>query len=77
MELEKEIIKLQEEYQKIILEIQKLKEQSKIKKTLAKFYYLWYNHIVVYGEIAQLARASGSYPEGRGFDPLSRYQSVF
>ena len=27
-----------------------------------------------YGEIAQLARASGSYPEGRGFDPLSRYQ---
>ena len=26
-----------------------------------------------YGEIAQLARASGSYPEGRGFDPLSRY----
>lgn len=32
MELEKEIIKLQEEYQKIILEIQKLKEQSKIKK---------------------------------------------
>ena len=28
---------------------------------------------LIYGEIAQLARASGSYPEGRGFDPLSRY----
>ena len=28
---------------------------------------------VIYGEIAQLARASGSYPEGRGFDPPSRY----
>ena len=27
----------------------------------------------LFGEIAQLARASGSYPEGRGFDPLSRY----
>lgn len=26
-----------------------------------------------YGEIAQLARAIGSYPIGRGFDPLSRY----
>ena len=34
MELEKEIIKLQEEYQKIILEIEKLKEQSKIKKEI-------------------------------------------
>ena len=31
---------------------------------------------MIYGEIAQLARASGSYPEGRGFDPLSRYQYV-
>ena len=25
------------------------------------------------GDVAQLARASGSYPEGRGFDPLRRY----
>ena len=25
------------------------------------------------GEIAQLARAIGSYPIGRGFNPLSRY----
>ena len=30
-------------------------------------------NMLIYGEIAQLARASGSYPEGRGFDPLSRY----
>ena len=26
------------------------------------------------GEIAQLARALGSYPKGRGFDSPSRYQ---
>ena len=26
------------------------------------------------GDVAQLARAIGSYPIGRGFDPLSRYQ---
>ena len=25
-----------------------------------------------YGGVAQLARASGSYPGGRGFDPLRR-----
>ena len=25
------------------------------------------------GGVAQMARASGSYPEGRGFDPLRRY----
>ena len=36
-----------------------------------------YDTIIVlfsYGEIAQLARAIGSYPIGRGFDSLSRYQ---
>ena len=26
------------------------------------------------GDVAQLARASGSYPEGRGFDSPRRYQ---
>ena len=26
------------------------------------------------GFVAQLARASGSYPEGRGFDPLRSHQ---
>ena len=26
-----------------------------------------------FGGVAQLARASGSYPGGRGFDPLRRY----
>ena len=30
--------------------------------------------IKVYGEIAQLARASGSYPGGRGSESPSRYQ---
>ena len=29
--------------------------------------------IYFYGGVAQLARASGSYPGGRGFDPLRRY----
>ena len=28
-----------------------------------------------YGGVAQLARAFGSYPKGRGFDPLRRYHS--
>ena len=28
------------------------------------------------GDVAQLARAIGSYPIGRGFDPLRRYQLV-
>ena len=27
----------------------------------------------LFGGVAQLARASGSYPGGRGFDPLRRY----
>lgn len=27
-----------------------------------------------YGEVAQLARASGSYPAGREFESPSRYQ---
>ena len=27
----------------------------------------------IYGGVAKLARASGSYPGGRGFDPLRRY----
>ena len=26
--------------------------------------------------VAQLARASGSYPGGRGFDPLRRYNDL-
>ena len=29
------------------------------------------------GEVAQLARAIGSYPIGRGFDPPSRYHMKF
>lgn len=38
----------------------------------------WYNHIAcLFGDVAQLARAPGSYPGGRGFDPLRRYQEEF
>ena len=29
---------------------------------------------IIYGDVAQLARAFGSYPKGRGFDSLRRYQ---
>ena len=29
--------------------------------------------VLIYGGVAQLARAFGSYPKGRGFDPLRRY----
>ena len=29
-----------------------------------------------FGEIAQLARALGSYPKGRGFDSPSRYHVI-
>ena len=48
---------------------------KKIKKNIVFIIKIWYIYIAYfYGEIAQLARASGSYPEGRGFDPLSRYQ---
>ncbi len=30
-----------------------------------------------HGDVAQLARAPGSYPGGRGFDPLRRYHIDF
>ena len=29
-----------------------------------------------FGGVAQMARASGSYPEGHGFDPLRRYYTL-
>ena len=32
--------------------------------------------VSTYGEIAQLARAFGSYPTGRWFESTSRYQTV-
>ena len=49
---------------------------GKLIKMVVKSSFLCYDCTVL-GEIAQLARASGSYPEGRGFDPLSRYQMKF
>ena len=42
-------------------------------KDIDKYIITYYN-IFVYGDVAQLARAFGSYPKGRGFDPLRRYQ---
>lgn len=33
--------------------------------------------LIVDGEIAQLARASGSYPAGRWFESISRYQKLY
>lgn len=45
-----------------------------MQKKLVKSNMICYNRIAYSdGEIAQLARAIGSYPIGRGFDPLSRY----
>ena len=46
--------------------------------SIEKGKHFWYNQIACwYGDVAQLARAFGSYPKGRGFDPPSRYQYVF
>ena len=54
---------------------EKLKKRRKIKKILSNFfYYVTIILLTFYGDVAQLARASGSYPEGRGFDSLRRYQ---
>ena len=55
--------------------------ESKIKKTVDKKYCLWYNNLVLeakqpkdlYGGIAQLARALGSYPGCRWFKSNCRY----
>ena len=46
------------------------------KKILAYNYNICYNYIAR-GEIAQLARAFGSYPKGREFESPSRYQEEF
>ena len=36
--------------------------------------YIWYNQFVIwFGDVAQLARATGSYPVGREFESLRRY----
>ncbi len=45
-----------------------------MKKTYCQTKMIMLQSYCSYGEIAQLARAIGSYPIGRGFDPLSRYQ---
>ena len=50
------------------------KEKIPLKKRLPKEESSAIILDVLHGEIAQLARAFGSYPKGRGFDPPSRYQ---
>ena len=54
---------------------------QKSKKILKKYCQKQVNMVrficLTYGGVAQLARASGSYPEGRGFDSLRRYQLLF
>lgn len=44
---------------------------------IVNYKYLCYYSVacLIYGDVAQLARAIGSYPIGRGFDPLRRYQN--
>ena len=50
---------------------------KKVYKTIVKIELIWYYYIVQFlGEIAQLARATGSYPVGRGFESPSRYHFV-
>lgn len=47
------------------------------KKGIEKEKIICYNQFALGdGDVAQLARASGSYPEGRGFDPLRRYHKL-
>lgn len=46
-----------------------------LKKVLINIYFLDII-LLLYGDVAQLARASGSYPEGREFDPHCRYQCI-
>ena len=47
------------------------------KKGIEKEKIICYNQFALGdGDVAQLARASGSYPEGRGFDPLRRYHKA-
>ena len=48
------------------------KSNKKILKKQKK--YAIFILLTFHGDVAQLARASGSYPEGRGFNPLRRYQ---
>ena len=57
---------------KISISEKKLKKVLKIKNAFVIIDLLLGN-----GDVAQLARASGSYPEGRGFDSLRRYQLIF
>ena len=38
------------------------------------YHYNNYCILFLHGEIAQLARATGSYPVGRWFESISRYQ---
>ena len=52
-----------------------------LKKTIDTAFFLVYNiyrciiQFMLYGEIAQLARATGSYPVGHEFKSHSRYQN--
>ena len=50
------------------------KKKYFLKKGIDKHIFLWYN-TQVRGGIAQLARATGSYPVGHGFKSNSRYQA--
>ena len=49
-----------------------MNSNKKVLKNQILFVIIILSHVI--GDVAQLARASGSYPEGRGFDSLRRYQ---
>ena len=50
---------------------------SVLKEYNVFFEYVLFLYLYLNGEIAQLARAHGSYPWCRGFESLSRYFSFF
>ena len=51
-----------------------IKKQKKLKKVLPKYIHCVIFKWLTYGAVAQLARASGSYPAGRVFESHRRYQ---
>ena len=63
-------------FQKICKNI-KLEEQNNKKLLSNQKKYATIILLTFHGDVAQLARAIGSYPIGRGFDPLRRYQEEF
>lgn len=64
----------------MILNLYLLLVVNKFKKNLKSYCQSEINMILLYclnGDVAQLARATGSYPVGRWFESTRRYQEEF